>query len=220
MPPENKDYYKVLQVDPSADPEVIEAAYRRLARKYHPDMNKSSDATLRMQKINTAYGILRHPVKRAQYDQERSSQSAWSDSRYAEERHRREKAEADWRHAEAEAARRQAEEDRGKREEREETRHRAEQERRMREETEATARRTEDKKQRFSLSYVICPRCDEQNSGTSWYLCSLWAEPSCLQVATSESESGSSSQPHRIFSQSDRIQGRANRPSYHLPQVQ
>jgi DnaJ-class molecular chaperone len=39
MPLKNKDYYKILQVDPSAEQEVIEAAYRRLARMYHPDIS-------------------------------------------------------------------------------------------------------------------------------------------------------------------------------------
>ena len=93
MPLRNKDYYKTLQVDPSADQEVIEAAYKRLARKYHPDTNKSSDATLRMQEINAAYGVLRKPDKRAQYDRERSFQSSWPDSQYEEEQHKREEAE-------------------------------------------------------------------------------------------------------------------------------
>jgi len=41
MPPTNKDYYKILQVDPSADPEIIVVAYKRLARIYHPDINKA-----------------------------------------------------------------------------------------------------------------------------------------------------------------------------------
>jgi DnaJ-class molecular chaperone len=63
-----EDYYKTLQVDPSADPEVITAAYRRLAVKYHPDTNRSPDATLRMQKINEAYRILSNPIERARYD--------------------------------------------------------------------------------------------------------------------------------------------------------
>ena len=71
MPLRNEDYYKTLQVDPSADQEVIEAANKRLARKYHPDMNKSPGATFRMQEINVAYEVLRNPTKRAQYDRGR-----------------------------------------------------------------------------------------------------------------------------------------------------
>ena len=65
------DYYKVLQVDPSAEPEVITAAYRRLAFKYHPDTNKAPDAEGRMRRINEAYEILSNPVQRATYDRAR-----------------------------------------------------------------------------------------------------------------------------------------------------
>ncbi|MDE3000422.1 MAG: DnaJ domain-containing protein [Gemmatimonadota bacterium] len=65
------DLYEVLQVQDSADPEVIDAAYRSLARKYHPDVNNSSDAKERMQRINYAYNVLRDPWKRSIYDQKR-----------------------------------------------------------------------------------------------------------------------------------------------------
>jgi hypothetical protein len=65
------DWYEVLQVSPHADPEVIEGAYRRLALKYHPDVNASSYATERMRKINEAYEILRDPAHRARYDRTR-----------------------------------------------------------------------------------------------------------------------------------------------------
>lgn len=67
----NKDLYKILQVDPSAEPEVISAAYRRLALKYHPDQNRSADAAIRMQDLNEAYSTLSNLDKRAQYDRER-----------------------------------------------------------------------------------------------------------------------------------------------------
>lgn len=66
-----EDYYKVLQVDPSAEPEVITAAYRRLAFKYHPDTNKSPDAEARMRRINEAYEVLSNPVRRAEFDRAR-----------------------------------------------------------------------------------------------------------------------------------------------------
>jgi curved DNA-binding protein CbpA len=66
-----EDYYKILQVDPSADPEVITAAYRRLAVKYHPDTNPSPDALPRMQRINEAYAVLSDPKQRAVYDRTR-----------------------------------------------------------------------------------------------------------------------------------------------------
>ncbi len=62
------NFYKILQVDPSAEPEVITAAYHRLARKYHPDTNTSPDAKLKMQAINEAYDTLSNPAKRADYD--------------------------------------------------------------------------------------------------------------------------------------------------------
>lgn len=68
---ESKNYYKVLQVDPSAEQEIITAAYRRLALKHHPDIDTSPDATHRMQAINEAYGVLGDPDARARYDQER-----------------------------------------------------------------------------------------------------------------------------------------------------
>lgn len=63
-----RDAYEVLQVSPNAEIEVIEAAFRRLALKYHPDKNPSYDATSRMQEINWAYEILGDPIKRRQYD--------------------------------------------------------------------------------------------------------------------------------------------------------
>jgi len=59
------DYYDILQVHPRAEKEVIDAAYRRLAAKYHPDVSQLSDATERMKQINTAYEVLSDPVKRA-----------------------------------------------------------------------------------------------------------------------------------------------------------
>lgn len=64
----SENFYKVLQVDPSAEPEVITAAYHRLARKYHPDTNTSPDAKLKMQAINESYETLSNPAKRAEYD--------------------------------------------------------------------------------------------------------------------------------------------------------
>jgi hypothetical protein len=78
MPGSQEDYYKVLQVDPAADPDIIAVAYKRLARKYHPDTNPSPEATRRMQALNTAYQVLRDPGTRAQYDRERSAQASWS----------------------------------------------------------------------------------------------------------------------------------------------
>ncbi len=65
-----KDYYKILQVHYLAEPEIIQSSYRRLARKYHPDVNKGSDAEEIMKKINEAYKVLNNPEKRKQYHRE------------------------------------------------------------------------------------------------------------------------------------------------------
>jgi curved DNA-binding protein CbpA len=62
------DYYAVLQVDPRADPEIIDVAYRKLAAKYHPDVNPAPDSGRRMQQINAAYEVLSDPERRAAYD--------------------------------------------------------------------------------------------------------------------------------------------------------
>jgi len=67
-----QDLYKILQVDPDADAEVIEAAYKRLARRYHPDINHAAWAEVRMKELNTAYQTLRHPRRRALYDGQRT----------------------------------------------------------------------------------------------------------------------------------------------------
>jgi curved DNA-binding protein CbpA len=61
------DPYKVLQVDPEAEPEVIRAAYRALALKYHPDVSTGSQD--RMAALNQAWRILRDPESRAAHDQ-------------------------------------------------------------------------------------------------------------------------------------------------------
>ena len=63
------DAYKILQVDPEAEDEVIQAAYRRLARKYHPDLTEAEDAERRMAAINAAWELLGTPRSRAAYDQ-------------------------------------------------------------------------------------------------------------------------------------------------------
>jgi len=67
------DYYKILQVDPEAEPEVVTAAYRRLAAKYHPDVNKACDAEQRMRDLNQAYAVIGDPVKRSEYDRQRQA---------------------------------------------------------------------------------------------------------------------------------------------------
>jgi curved DNA-binding protein len=63
-----KDYYQVLGVERGASDEVIKKAYRKLARKYHPDVSKEKDATARFQELSEAYETLRDREKRAAYD--------------------------------------------------------------------------------------------------------------------------------------------------------
>lgn len=65
---EFKDYYKVLGVERGATEDEIKKAFRKLARKHHPDVNKASDAAARMQDLNEAYDVLRDAEKRAAYD--------------------------------------------------------------------------------------------------------------------------------------------------------
>ncbi len=64
------DPYKVLQIDPEAEPEVVRAAYRALALKYHPDVATGSQD--RMAALNQAWGILRDPDARAAHDKARA----------------------------------------------------------------------------------------------------------------------------------------------------
>src|SRR5438552_16565436 len=68
-----KDYYKALGVSKTAKPAEIKAAYRKLARKYHPDANKG-DATSeeRFKEISEAYNVLSDSKRRAEYDEARS----------------------------------------------------------------------------------------------------------------------------------------------------
>ncbi len=68
MAVEYKDYYKILGVDRKADAKTIKSAYRRLARKHHPDVAKGKDAPDQFKEINEAYEVLSDPEKRQRYD--------------------------------------------------------------------------------------------------------------------------------------------------------
>ncbi len=65
---EYKDYYKILEVSRNATEKEIKSAYRKLARKYHPDVNKSKDASEKFKDVNEAYEVLSDPQKRHRYD--------------------------------------------------------------------------------------------------------------------------------------------------------
>ncbi|WP_125711703.1 molecular chaperone DnaJ [Companilactobacillus kedongensis] len=65
----NRDPYDVLGVDKSASEDEIKKAFRKLSKKYHPDINKAPDAEEKFKEINEAYETLKDPQKRAQFDQ-------------------------------------------------------------------------------------------------------------------------------------------------------
>jgi len=69
---EFKDYYATLGVEPTAGDAEIKTAYRRLARKYHPDVSKEAGAEEKFKAVNEAYEALRDPAKRQAYDQLRA----------------------------------------------------------------------------------------------------------------------------------------------------
>jgi curved DNA-binding protein CbpA len=73
---EDLDPYKALQVDPEADDEVIRAAYRGLARKYHPDVAPGPEAAARMATINAAWALVGDPDARRRYDRTRLTQAS------------------------------------------------------------------------------------------------------------------------------------------------
>ena len=67
---ENEDLYKILGVSRSASEDEIKKAYRKLAKKYHPDLNKGDkQAEEKLKSVNKAYEVLSDKNKRAQYDQ-------------------------------------------------------------------------------------------------------------------------------------------------------
>jgi curved DNA-binding protein CbpA len=70
------DPYKTLQVDPEADLDVIQAAYRRLAYRFHPDRADGEDASRRMVALNRAWELLSDPGRRAEIDAQRAARPA------------------------------------------------------------------------------------------------------------------------------------------------
>src|SRR5210317_1498201 len=78
---EFKDYYEVMGVARDATQDEIKRAYRKLARKYHPDVSKESDAEARFKELGEAYAVLKNPEKRAAYDELGANWKAGQDFR-------------------------------------------------------------------------------------------------------------------------------------------
>lgn len=76
-----KDYYQILSVARDASADDIKKAFRKLARKYHPDVSKEADAEKRMKEVNEAYAVLSDPEKRVAYDQLGQNYQAGQDFR-------------------------------------------------------------------------------------------------------------------------------------------
>ena len=74
-----KDYYETLGVQKDASQNEIKRAYKKLARKYHPDVSKEADAEIRFKALGEAYQVLKDPEKRAAYDQLGSNYQAGQD---------------------------------------------------------------------------------------------------------------------------------------------
>ena len=64
-----KDYYKIMGLSRDTSQDEIKRAYRKLARKYHPDVSKEKDAEAKFKELGEAYEVLKDPEKRAAYDQ-------------------------------------------------------------------------------------------------------------------------------------------------------
>ncbi|MGD8926043.1 MAG: DnaJ C-terminal domain-containing protein [Thioalkalispiraceae bacterium] len=78
---EYKDYYKIMGLERNASQDEIKRAYRKLARKYHPDVSKEADAEQRFKELGEAYEVLKDPEKRVAYDQLGANWQAGQDFR-------------------------------------------------------------------------------------------------------------------------------------------
>jgi curved DNA-binding protein len=76
-----KDYYKIMGLSRNANEDEIKRAYRKLARKYHPDVSKEKDAEAKFKELGEAYEVLKDPEKRAAYDRLGSNWKAGEDFR-------------------------------------------------------------------------------------------------------------------------------------------
>ena len=96
----SKDYYQILGVIPTAEIQVIRAAYKALALIYHPDKNSDPEASTRMKDINEAWSVISDPLTRADYDTQRNSKTA-DDTLFEEEESEfsQEELEEDWKFA-------------------------------------------------------------------------------------------------------------------------
>lgn len=79
----DKDYYKIMGVSKDATEKDIKTAYRRLARKYHPDISKEPNAEEHFKEMGEAYEVLRDPTKRAEYDQYLKNQEFGQKAHYS-----------------------------------------------------------------------------------------------------------------------------------------
>lgn len=79
---EFKDYYKILGVSDTVDSAELKKAYRKLARKYHPDVSDAPDAEEQFKLVNEAYEVLKDPEKRQQYDHLKSAGTMGADGQF------------------------------------------------------------------------------------------------------------------------------------------
>ena len=82
-----RNYYKILGISPSASRDEIKTAYRRLAMKFHPDINQTDDSLFWMQLYNEAYGVLGNKSKKALYDYIFFADSSFSSQNLSETSH-------------------------------------------------------------------------------------------------------------------------------------